>query len=92
MIELSDIRKSYDSLEVVKGVGLCVDKGEVMSIVGPSGAGKSTLLHIMGTLDRPDSGKVVYDGVDVLQLSQKRLAGFRNCQYRFCVPVPPALA
>lgn len=83
MIELSDIRKSYDSLEVVKGVGLCVDKGEVMSIVGPSGAGKSTLLHIMGTLDRPDSGKVVYDGVDVLQLSQKRLAGFRNANIGF---------
>ena len=83
MIELSDIRKSYDSLEVVKGVGLCVDKGEVMSIVGPSGAGKSTLLHIMGTLDRPDSGKVVYDGVDVLQLSQKRLAGFRNANLGF---------
>ena len=83
MIELSDIRKSYDSLEVVKGVGLCVDKGEVMSIVGPTGAGKSTLLHIMGTLDRPDSGKVVYDGVDVLQLSQKRLAGFRNANIGF---------
>ena len=83
MIELSDRRKSYDSLEVVKGVGLCVDKGEVMSIVGPSGAGKSTLLHIMGTLDRPDSGKVVYDGVDVLQLSQKRLAGFRNANIGF---------
>ena len=83
MIELSDIRKSYDSLEVVKGVGLCVDKGDVMSIVGPSGAGKSTLLHIMGTLDRPDSGKVVYDGVDVLQLSQKRLAGFRNANIGF---------
>ncbi len=83
MIELSDIRKSYDSLEVVKGVGLCVDKGEVMSIVGPSGARKSTLLHIMGTLDRPDSGKVVYDGVDVLQLSQKRLAGFRNANIGF---------
>ena len=83
MIELSDIRKSYDSLEVVKGVGLCVDRGEVMSIVGPSGAGKSTLLHIMGTLDRPDSGKVVYDGVDVLQLSQKRLAGFRNANIGF---------
>ncbi len=83
MIELSDIRKSYDSLEVVKGVGLCVDKGEVMSIVGPRGAGKSTLLHIMGTLDRPDSGKVVYDGVDVLQLSQKRLAGFRNANIGF---------
>ena len=83
MIELSDIRKSYDSLAVVKGVGLCVDKGEVMSIVGPSGAGKSTLLHIMGTLDRPDSGKVVYDGVDVLQLSQKRLAGFRNANIGF---------
>ena len=68
---------------MVKGVGLCVDKGEVMSIVGPSGAGKSTLLHIMGTLDRPDSGKVVYDGVDVLQLSQKRLAGFRNANIGF---------
>ena len=78
MIELSDIRKSYDSLEVVKGVGLCVDKGEVMSIVGPSGAGKSTLLHIMGTLDRPDSGKVIYDGTDLSGLNDRRLSEFRN--------------
>lgn len=83
MIELCDIRKSYDSLEVLKGVGLCVDKGEIVSVVGPSGAGKSTLLHIMGTLDRPDSGTVVYDGVDVLQLSQRRLAGFRNANIGF---------
>ncbi len=62
MISLSDIRKSFDRLEVLRGVSLDVEAGEVMSIVGPSGAGKTTLLHIMGTLDRPDSGKVSYDG------------------------------
>lgn len=78
MIELREIRKRYDTLEVLKGVSLTVDKGEILTIVGPSGAGKSTLLHIMGTLDRPDSGEVAYEGTDVMKLPDSRLAAFRN--------------
>lgn len=78
MIELREIRKRYDILEVLKGVSLTVDKGEILTIVGPSGAGKSTLLHIMGTLDRPDSGEVAYEGTDVMKLPDSRLAAFRN--------------
>ena len=66
------------ALEVLKGIDLEINKGEVVSIVGPSGAGKTTLLQIMGTLDRPDSGKVIVDGVDVSTLSQKKLSDFRN--------------
>ena len=78
MIELREIRKRYDTLEVLKGVSLTVDRGEILTIVGPSGAGKSTLLHIMGTLDRPDSGEVAYEGTDVMKLPDSRLAAFRN--------------
>ena len=78
MIELKNIHKSFGSLEVLKGIDLHIDKGEVVSIVGPSGAGKTTLLQIMGTLDRPDSGKVIVDGFDVSTLSQKKLSDFRN--------------
>ena len=65
-------------MEVLKGIDLEINKGEVVSIVGPSGAGKTTLLQIMGTLDRPDSGTVIVDGVDVSTLSQKKLSDFRN--------------
>ena len=83
MISLSDIRKSFDRLEVLRGVSLDVEAGEVMSIVGPSGAGKTTLLHIMGTLDRPDSGKVSYDGRDLSVLSSNELARFRNSSVGF---------
>lgn len=78
MIQLTNIEKSFGSLEVLKGIDLEINKGEVVSIVGPSGAGKTTLLQIMGTLDRPDSGKVIVDGVDVSTLSQKKLSDFRN--------------
>ena len=78
MIEIQGITKSFGSLQVLKGIDLTIDKGEVVSIVGPSGAGKTTLLQIMGTLDRPDSGRVHIDGIDVTQLSQKKLADFRN--------------
>ena len=70
MIDLKNIRKSFGSLEVLKGIDLHIDKGEVVSIVGPSGAGKTTLLQIMGTLDRPDSGSVGVDFVDVSSLKQ----------------------
>ena len=78
MIQVKNIHKSFDTLEVIKGVSLDVRDGEVMSIVGPSGAGKSTLLQIMGTLDRPDSGEVIYNGENVLQLNEKKLSHFRN--------------
>lgn len=78
MIEIHDIKKSFGSLEVLKGIDLNIGKGEVVSIVGPSGAGKTTLLQIMGTLDKPDAGRVVVDGVDVGALSRRELAEFRN--------------
>ena len=71
MIELKGITKSFDTLCVLKGIDLCIDKGEVVSIVGPSGAGKTTLLQIMGSLDKPDSGTVVLDGVDMNTLRGK---------------------
>ncbi len=78
MVEVTDIHKSFGSLEVLKGVSLSIDKGEVVSIVGPSGAGKTTLLQIMGTLDKPDKGKVVIDGVDTSSLKASKLSKFRN--------------
>lgn len=78
MIELRDIHKSYSGLEVLKGISLDIPSGKVVSIVGPSGAGKTTLLQIMGTLDRPDTGSVVYDGTDVLRMSDSALSSFRN--------------
>ena len=78
MITTQGIKKSFGSLEVLKGIDLHIDKGEVVSIVGPSGAGKTTLLQIIGTLDRPDSGTVIIDGIDVSNLSNKKLADFRN--------------
>lgn len=78
MIDIKDITKSFGSLQVLKGIDLHIDKGEVVSIVGPSGAGKTTLLQIMGTLDKPDSGQITIDGVDVLSLSSNKLSDFRN--------------
>ena len=78
MIEIKGIRKSFGTLEVLKGVDLSVEKGEILSIIGKSGAGKTTLLQIIGTLDRPDAGSVVIDGVDVFALKDKELADFRN--------------
>lgn len=78
MIELHDIRKSFGTLEVLKGIDLTINKGEIVSIVGPSGAGKTTLLQIIGTLDRPDSGRVLFDGVDVSVYNEKLLSAFRN--------------
>ena len=83
MIDIKNIRKSFGSLEVLKGIDLHIDQGEVVSIVGPSGAGKTTLLQIMGTLDRPDSGSVVVDSVDVSSLKQKKLSDFRNLHVGF---------
>lgn len=78
MIQVNDIHKSFGSLEVLKGVDLRVEKGEIVSIIGKSGAGKTTLLQIIGTLDKPDAGNVVIDGVDVFALKEKELADFRN--------------
>ena len=78
MIEIKNIHKSFGTLEVLKGVDLTVKKGEIVSIIGKSGAGKTTLLQIMGTLDKPDSGSLVINGVDVLALKGKELADFRN--------------
>lgn len=78
MIEIKGIRKSFGSLQVLKGIDLKIDKGEVVSIVGPSGTGKTTLLQIIGTLDRADSGTVVVDGVDTNGMNARRLAEFRN--------------
>ena len=78
MIEVKNIHKSFGSLQVLKGVDLTVDKGEIVSIIGKSGAGKTTLLQIIGTLDMPDLGSVVIDGVDVFALKEKELADFRN--------------
>ena len=78
MIEVKNIHKSFGTLEVLKGVDLTVDKGEIVSIIGKSGAGKTTLLQIIGTLDKPDAGHVVIDGVDVFALKEKELADFRN--------------
>ena len=78
MIDIKNITKSFGSLQVLKGIDLHIGKGEVVSIVGPSGAGKTTLLQIIGTLDKPDSGSVYINNVDVTTLSQKKLADFRN--------------
>lgn len=78
MIDIKGITKSFGSLQVLKGIDLHIDKGEVVSIVGPSGAGKTTLLQIMGTLDKPDSGAISVDGVDMMRLSSNKLSDFRN--------------
>ena len=83
MITIKSITKSFGSLQVLKGIDLQINKGEVVSIVGPSGAGKTTLLQIIGTLDRPDGGEVVVDGVDVGTLSSKKLSDFRNLHLGF---------
>lgn len=78
MITLHNITKSFGTLQVLKGIDLHIDKGEVVSIVGPSGAGKTTLLQIMGTLDTPDTGTVYIDGIDVTHQKDKDIARFRN--------------
>jgi len=78
MIQITDIHKSFDTLEVLKGVSLEVQSGEFVAIVGKSGAGKTTLLQIIGTLDKPDSGQVIIDGKDVFSLSDRDMAEWRN--------------
>ena len=83
MIKANGIKKSFGSLEVLKGVTLEIGKSEVVSIMGASGAGKSTLLQILGTLSTPDSGSLIIDGVDTLSLDSKKLAEFRNLRLGF---------
>lgn len=83
MIEVRNIIKSFGELQVLKGIDLTINKGEIVSIVGPSGAGKTTLLQIMGTLDKADKGTVLLNGTDVNQLSEKELSAFRNQQIGF---------
>ncbi len=83
LLQATDIKRSYGTLPVLKGIQLSIQKSEVVSVVGASGAGKSTLLHILGTLDRPDAGQVLMDGQDVFALNEKELARFRNRRIGF---------
>lgn len=83
MIEVTNITKRFGTLEVLKGIDISVSDSRVTSVVGPSGAGKTTLLQIIGTLMRPDTGKVVYDGTDVLSMNDRRLSMFRNSHIGF---------
>ena len=83
MIEIKGLTKSFGSLQVLKGIDLRIEKGEIVSIVGPSGAGKTTLLQILGTLDKPDGGSVVVDGIETSTLSTNKLSEFRNMHLGF---------
>ena len=83
MIQLEGITKSFGTLQVLKGIDLEIAKGDVVSIVGPSGAGKTTLLQIMGTLDKPDSGRIVLNGTEVNRQKEKELSAFRNREIGF---------
>lgn len=78
MIKIENIKKRFGTLQVLKGINLTVNDGEIISIAGPSGAGKTTLLQIIGTLDKPDEGNVCYNGTDVFSLKEKELSQFRN--------------
>lgn len=78
MISIENLTKRFGDLQVLKGVSLEVKRGEVISIVGPSGAGKTTLLQLIGTLDKPSSGKIFFNGEELSRMSNKRLATFRN--------------
>ena len=78
MIEIKNLTKKFGNLEVLKGVSLTVNKGEVISIIGPSGAGKTTLLQLIGTLDKPTGGTILFNGEDVCRMNSKRVAAFRN--------------
>lgn len=83
MIDIDNITKSFGKLQVLKGISLHIDKGEIVSIVGPSGAGKTTLLQIMGTLDKGDTGSVVINGTDVTKMKDRELSRFRNLHIGF---------
>lgn len=87
IIEVSDIRKTYSvgksELQVLKGIDFTVNEGEIIAIIGASGAGKSTLLHIVGTLDKPTGGRVLFDGTDVFAFNDEKIARFRSLQIGF---------
>lgn len=83
ILQATDIHKSFGTLQVLKGVNLEVERGEILSIVGKSGSGKSTLLHILGTLDSFDKGKLIIDGQDISGISPKKLPAFRNKKIGF---------
>ena len=83
MLRAKNIKKSYGDLTVLKGVDVSINKGEIVSFVGKSGAGKTTLLHILGTLDRPDSGELLIRDTDVFKLNEKKIASFRNLNVGF---------
>ena len=83
MLRASDITKSFGDLEILHGLSMQVDNGEIVAVTGPSGAGKTTLLQIIGTLDRPDTGTVTYDDVEVTRLPDKALSRFRNLSLGF---------
>ena len=87
MIDIEDLHKVYHKegkrLEVLRGLNLHINKAEMIAVVGKSGAGKSTLLHVLGTLDRPSSGRILFDGLDVFSLSSRKIAGFRNTSIGF---------
>ena len=83
MLKTTNIKKAYGDLQILKGIDLEINTGEIVSIVGSSGAGKTTLLQIMGTLDQPDSGELYIDGVNPFTLSPKQLSAFRNQQIGF---------
>ena len=78
MIQARGIRKRFDKLEILKGIDLTIDAGEIAAIVGPSGAGKTTLLQIIGTLDKLDSGTLLIEGIEPFRLNEKQMADFRN--------------
>ena len=83
MLKAQNLTRTYDNLQILKGIDLSINRGEVVSIVGASGAGKSTLLHILGSLDRPDGGKVLIDNTDIFALKDNDLAAFRNQKIGF---------
>lgn len=83
ILQASNIHKAYGDIEVLKGIDIHVDKGEIISVVGASGAGKSTLLHILGSLDKPDIGDLSINGQKINSLSRNNLAAFRNSQIGF---------
>jgi len=88
LLDIKDVKKSYkiskvETLEVLKGINLQINREEIVAIVGQSGAGKSTLLHLIGTLDNPDSGKIFFDGTDVYSMKEKELSKFRNSKIGF---------
>ena len=78
MIKVEHLNKSYGTLQVLRDINLCISQGEVVSIVGASGAGKTTLLQLLGTLDKPDSGRILYEDVDVTGMDERALSQFRN--------------